>query len=133
VQITHGNFKGLAYQAQADHPDPDWTLFNVFHPSSSDYYMGMMGEDQKVTQLVNAQRRELDRQKRNNLLRDFQRYASTKMYYMPPPGDIRGFSMSQPWISNFNAQVLWLIASFGGAMESQTIYPYLWYDETKKS
>src|SRR6185503_884979 len=108
IQISKGNFKGVAFQAQADHPDPDWTLFNVFHPSAPDYYMGLQGEDKKITQLVNSQRRELDRNKRNEILKEFQRYAATKMYYMVPPGDIKTFVLTQPWVGNFSYNVNWL-------------------------
>jgi ABC-type transport system substrate-binding protein len=132
IQISKGNFKGVAYQAQADHPDPDWTLFNVFHPSASDFYMGLLGEDKNVTRLVNLQRRELDPSKRNELLKEFQRYVSTKMYYMAPPGDIKNFVLTQPWIGNLNYNVNWLVSSFGQAMESQTVYTHAWLDDSKK-
>jgi hypothetical protein len=72
-----------------------------------------------------------DRSKRNELLKEFQRYVSTNVLH-DATWDIKSFVLTQPWIGNLNYNVNWLVSSFGQAMESQTVYTHAWLDDSKK-
>jgi ABC-type transport system substrate-binding protein len=133
VRDVNGDFDGVGWTNQADHVDPDHTLYNVFHPSSpTTYYLGL-GEDKRMTQFINDQRKTVDPKKRAEILKDFQRYAATKMYLVPPPGDIKPFHLYQPWVGNFDYHVPWIAGAFAGGMDSQGLYTYRWLDESKRT
>ena len=130
VETVHGDFDGVAYQPYAEPPDYDFTMFVTHHPSATDFWM--KEEDPKITEFVIRQRQELDADKRAEILKDFQRYAATKMYYIPaPPGDWKPFSLHQPWLMNRGHHVGW-ISSAIGYLNSQEIDTYLWLDESKR-
>jgi ABC-type transport system substrate-binding protein len=74
----------------------------------------------------------VDRSKRNDILKDFQRYMGTKMYIVPMPGQWKTFTLSQPWVGNFGAFLPWLGPSLGGAGPSQTSYTYYWSDDSRR-
>ena len=122
-QNQKGDFKGMILLGQAESPDYDWVMYNTFYPESPNYFSKTL-VDQKIVQTIDAQRRELDKNKRHDLLRDFQRYMGTKMYILPMPGQWKTFTLSQPWVGNFGAFLPWLGPSLGGAGSSQTAYTH---------
>jgi peptide/nickel transport system substrate-binding protein len=129
-QVKKGDFKGVIYLGQAESPDFDWVMYNTFYKNSANFYSKT--EDPKVTQLIDGQRRENDHKKRDDLLKDFQRYVGSKMYVVPMPGTWKVFNLSQPWIGNYGYYIPWLGPTLGGAGPSQASYPYYWSDDSKR-
>ena len=101
IATSHGDFDGMGMKNYAEPPDYDFTHYLVFHPKSTDYFMGAFGEDKKMTDFVTRQRRELDPKKRAEIFKEYQKYAAETMYYIPePPGDWKSFTLTQPWVGN---------------------------------
>lgn len=79
--------------------DIDSNLFQWFHSSSKGNYSGM--KDRKLDSLIEAQRKESDPGKRNEIVREAVRYVNTEafdnvaMYY---PVEIQAW---QPWLKNY--------------------------------
>jgi peptide/nickel transport system substrate-binding protein len=130
VAVTQGNFDGMGMKNYAEPPDYDFTHYLVFHPKSTDFFMGALGEDAKMTDFVARQRRELDPKKRADIFKDYQRYAAQTMYYIPqPPGDWKSFSLAQPWVGNNAYFQPWVAGPFAAGQEVNT---YLWDDASKR-
>jgi peptide/nickel transport system substrate-binding protein len=130
VQSKRGAFDGVAYQPYAEPPDYDFTMYTNHHPKGPNYWM--QEEDPEITRFVEAQRRELDAERRADIFKDFQRYAATKMHYIPaPPGDWKDFSLAQPRLANFGAFVPW-IAGVANSIAAQELYTHWWADESKR-
>ena len=83
IRNTGGEFEGLSISFYFDHHDYDWTMYLMYNRESTDFWLGKSREDPKMTDLVNAQRRELDPQKRNSIFQDFVKYDIQQMYYIP--------------------------------------------------
>ena len=97
IRNTGGNFDGLSISFYFDHHDYDWTMYLMFNPSSTDFFLGKEREDPRMTELVNAQRRELDPEKRNTIFQDFVKYDIQQMYFMP-------YHFPQDWKPYYVAQ-----------------------------
>ena len=79
--------------------DIDSNLFQWFHSSSKGNYSGM--KDPKLNTLIEAQRKEADPGKRNEIVREAVRYINTEVYdnvalYYPVEGHAW-----QPWLKNY--------------------------------
>jgi peptide/nickel transport system substrate-binding protein len=129
-QTVQGDFEGVIFLGQAESPDYDWVMFNSFYKNSANFYSKV--EDPKITQYIVDQRRATDVKKREDILKDFQRYAARTMPMVPMPGEWKAYSLAQPWIGNFGYYLPWLAPSLGGASPSQTSNTYYWNDETKR-
>ena len=68
---------GVGIAFYNDHHDFDWTMFLKYHPTSTDFWMKAAGEDPKMTDFVNRQRRELDVKKREQIFQDYTKYFLT--------------------------------------------------------
>jgi ABC-type transport system substrate-binding protein len=131
VRDTHGDFEGLGLAFYNDHHDFDWTMFLKYHPTSTDFWMGMAGEDPKLTDFVNRQRRELDTEKREAIFQDFVKYDIEQLNYIPHfPADWKPYYIGQPWLGNWGWVQPYIEQYPNGAGQILTRY---WYDESKKS
>jgi peptide/nickel transport system substrate-binding protein len=83
IRNTGGEFEGLSISFYFDHHDYDWTMYLMYNRESTDFWLGKSREDPKMTDLVNAQRRELDEEKRKSIFQDFVKYDVQQMYYIP--------------------------------------------------
>ena len=73
-----GNFQ-LSGVGKALDPDAESYLFQVFYPKAGNNYGGV--DDPKLTEMINAQRREGDPKKRNAIIRDAVKYVNAEQYY----------------------------------------------------
>src|SRR5690606_38075516 len=100
IRNTGGDFEGHAIAFYFDHMDYDWTMYLAYHPSSTDFWMGVENEDPVMTDFVRRQRRELDPQKREAIFQEFVKYDIEKMYYMPYhyPANWLPYYIAHPWV-----------------------------------
>lgn len=130
VQVARAAFDGVAYQPYAEPPDYDFTMYTNHHPAGPNYWM--QEEDTTITDFVERQRRELDPDRRAEIFKDFQRYAATKMHYIPaPPGDWRDFRLAHQSLGNFGYYIPW-IAGVSNSIASQESYTYWWADAANR-
>jgi ABC-type transport system substrate-binding protein len=81
---------------------------------------------EETQRLIDAQRKELDDDKRLDILTDLQKEMASTMPAVPWPGIANGFNLAWPWMGNFNA----LTAKSTITAPSES-WPALWYDESK--
>jgi peptide/nickel transport system substrate-binding protein len=128
IDTVHGDFDGISIKNYVETTDWDYTIFLKYHPSSSDFWMGIGGEDPKMTDYVNRQRRELDPEKRIEILKEWQKYDAQQMYYIPnKPASWKPFYVAQPWVGNWGYFQPWVEAIVQG------VYNTYWIDESKKT
>ena len=84
--------------------------------------------DTKLDDIIDRQRRELDRNKRLEILREFQRYEATQMHSIISPGEALSFTLAWPWLAN---RGVYSVSEANSAHQESTIY--LWYDAGKKT
>jgi ABC-type transport system substrate-binding protein len=103
IRNTHGEFDGFSSAFYFDHHDYDWTMYLMYNPQSTDFWLGKEREDPHLTELVNAQRRELDTQKRNQIFQEFVKYDVGQMNYLPYhwPQDWKPYYIAQPRIGGW--------------------------------
>jgi peptide/nickel transport system substrate-binding protein len=132
IRNTGGNFEGHSIAFYFDHHDYDWTMYLMYNPQSTDFWLGKEREDPKMTDFVNRQRRELDPKKREKIFQDFVKYDIEKMYFMPYhfPMDFKPYFVGQPWLGGWGWYQPYIEQYPNGAGQILTQY---WYDESKKS
>jgi peptide/nickel transport system substrate-binding protein len=103
IRNTGGNFEGLSISFYFDHHDYDWTMYLMYNPASTDFFLGKEREDPHMTDLVNAQRRELDPEKRKQIFQEFVKYDIQQMYFMPYhyPTDWQPYYIAKPRIGGW--------------------------------
>jgi hypothetical protein len=121
----------VAYVGWGENADPEHTIGGIFAPNAAPNMQIGLGEDKELNRLVLGQVREIDRNKRVQMLKDVQKYLATKMYALPQPGDFLPFRLYQPWAMNAGYFVSPIVHP---VMEniSQTELTYRWIDKTKK-
>jgi len=133
--FTKGNFKGMAWGPQSGFQDVDGIIFNMLHPDGTRNHSkinvpgGTLFQDGgRLTALVEAQRTEVDENKRKQIIHDIQRYASDQMLYVPmvATANFSGFNLTWPWVRNTRA---FRSLTYGLAAEA---YAHWWIDEPKK-
>ena len=131
VRNTGGDFDGHAIAFYFDHMDYDWTMYLAYHPSSTDFWMGVENEDPVMTDFVRRQRRELDPEKRAAIFQDFVRYDIDKMYYMPYhyPANWKPYYIAHPWVGGWGWHQPYIEQYPFGAGQFHSKY---WFDESKK-
>jgi ABC-type transport system substrate-binding protein len=96
--------------------NPPQCLFRTVHP----WYT-------RIQSLIEAQRVELDEEKRKSILDDLQKEMALQMPAVPWPGIASGFSLAWPQMSNFGTYT----AKSSITAPSET-WPGLWLDESKR-
>jgi ABC-type transport system substrate-binding protein len=93
-----GKGNGMVYGLQTDLTDPDLLLTRMFDPASN--LNNSHVNDTQITQLLAAQRKEFDAEKRKQIVWDIQRRNAEMMYYVP---GVKGFTYNalQPAVKNF--------------------------------
>jgi ABC-type transport system substrate-binding protein len=130
VRNTGGDFEGAGIAFYFDHHDFDWTMMLKYHPKSTDFWMKIAGEDPKMTDFVNRQRRELDTKKRETIFQDFTKYDIEKMNYIPHfPADWKPYYIAQPWLGGFGWHQPYIEQYPNGAGQIHNNY---WFDASKK-
>jgi peptide/nickel transport system substrate-binding protein len=117
-----GEFEGVMSMWQTPFPEAGSypkRNFNVEDPLNSSRV-----DDPEIWDLTIRQDRELDFEKRRELMFEIQRLSDAKMYYIPMTyGGGTGFSLAQPWIKNVG---VYRTQGYGGAAETR---PYRWIDQ----
>jgi ABC-type transport system substrate-binding protein len=131
VRDSGGNFEGVGLAFYNDHHDFDWTLALKYLPKSTDFWMKMLGEDPKMTDLFNRQRRELDIKKREKIFQDYSKYAVQQMYHVPHyPAGWKPYFIAQPWLGGWGWHQPYIEQYLQGAGQWYTSF---WYDPSKKT
>jgi peptide/nickel transport system substrate-binding protein len=113
-------YEGIVIGAISALPDIDGTLFSNFHPSGIKSWWGP--GDAEMERLIEAQRREQNRETRIDLLKEFQRYTATKMFCLISPGQALSFNLAQPSVGNFG---VWTVQE--AQSDHQETKVHLWY------
>jgi hypothetical protein len=93
--------------------------------------MRIAGEDPRMTDFVNRQRRELDQKKREAIFQDFVKYDVGQMYYMPHfPADWKPYYVGHPWVGGFGWLQPYIEQYLQGPGQWQSAF---WFDASKKS
>jgi peptide/nickel transport system substrate-binding protein len=96
---TDGRYDGTQLQTCAAGSEIDYHLFRDFHNGRPG---GVPFPDPRMDQLAEAQRHELDFDRRVSLIQDFQRYQAQKFYIVPGRSLYTTFSFRWPWLHNSN-------------------------------
>jgi ABC-type transport system substrate-binding protein len=128
IYYGKGDFKGIAIGASTQYPDVDGYMFAYYHTTGARQKVAFQGKngDAKSDSLIEAQRKELDANKRIAIIQDWQRYMATKMLMIPFPGQAETFTLSWPWTGNFG---VWRAWDAENAADETTIYT--WFDKAK--
>ncbi len=126
------DFKGIAVAATTDYPgDPDGHIFAYYHSKGSRQKVAFKGTDTidaKSDKMIEDQRREMDPQKRMQMIKDWQKYVATTMPTIPFPSTTTGtsFTFYWPWAGNSGVHRAW-------DTESQRFSQaeHLWFDKSK--
>jgi ABC-type transport system substrate-binding protein len=131
VRNVGGDFDGHSTAFYFDHMDYDWTMYLAYHPSSTDFWMGVANEDPKMTDFVRRQRRELDQEKREAIFQEFLRYDIEKLYYMPYhyPANWLPYYVAHPWVGGWGWHQPYIEQYPFGAGQ---FHSQFWFDESKK-
>jgi ABC-type transport system substrate-binding protein len=124
-----GDFKGITVGASTTYPDIDGYLFNYYYSKGGRQktaYKGQNG-DARSDSLIEAQRKELDANKRVEIVKEWQRYMATKFLMIPYPGQSPAYSLAWPWVMNRGAFRDYQAAE-NAAQESLI---HWWFDKTK--
>ena len=119
-------FDGITLSLTTLFPDVDGYLFAMEH--SKGQYNQRPTVDAKMEKLIEDQRREFDPNRRADLIKEYQRYAATKMYGTPVSGQALGFGLNWPWVGNAGVYNSW--AADTGWQETAI---YTWYDKSKRA
>jgi hypothetical protein len=78
-------------------------MYLMYNRESTDFWLGKEREDPKQTELVNAQRRELDPEKRKQIFQEFVKYDIGQMYYLPYhfPQDWKPYAIGRPTVGSW--------------------------------
>ncbi len=95
------DYRGLAlvHPGFGGNKDNDISLYNSYHTGSGSNFRGI--KDTQLESLIDQQRRELDVEKRKNLMYDIQKYLAKTMYLIPTEGVADSFYFRWPWVRNY--------------------------------
>ncbi|HXH22839.1 MAG TPA: ABC transporter substrate-binding protein [Dehalococcoidia bacterium] len=120
----NGRYDGIAQGSANTYPEIDGHVQAYFHSKSIRVWHGY--EDATLDSLIEQQRKELNRERRIELLKEFQRHTAKTMPSLIAPGAALGFAnMAWPFVGNY---LLWR-----GAGSGQQTYMYRWYDQSKRT
>jgi ABC-type transport system substrate-binding protein len=94
-----GQFTGVQTASSGSGRNVDYLMFRHYHSAREG---GVAFPDPKVDAFAEAQRKEVDFEKRNELLREVQRYLSRWFYQNPGRSVFTTFSFRWPWVHNTN-------------------------------
>ncbi len=116
---------GMCASQTIPYPDVDGHLFAIYHQGGAFYRMPT--PDLQMEALVERQRKELDRNKRFDIIKEFQRYMARKMYEIPINADSLGLNLSWPALANYGVFSTW----DGGSAKQEAELQY-WADKSKR-
>lgn len=131
LHLSNGMFEGIASLGAGSAADPDFIFSARYLEGSA--YSHFPGPLPTIQPLLDKQRKELDPERRTDIIRQIQEELASEMPTIPHPGLGLGLNIAWPWLANFGAIVPW-----GGdpaAVDGLkgTISQHYWYDESKRS
>ncbi len=121
-------FNGVTLSLTTTFPDVDAYVFAMDHSKGQYIRRPESMYDARMDEILEKERREFDFKKRMDLVKEYQRYAASKMYDFPVSGQALGFALNWPWVGNAGVYNAW--AQDAAAQTSTT---YLWYDKSKRA
>ncbi len=96
------NYKGLAlvHPGFGGNGDNDLSLYGTFDSAAGLGWRGI--KDPQLETMIDNQRRELDTEKRKNLMYDIQKYLAKTMPLIPTEGVADSFYFRYPWVHNYS-------------------------------
>jgi ABC-type transport system substrate-binding protein len=126
TRLTGGHdFEGVADVGVTSFPEVDSWFSTHFIPGGTFYSFEEEyppANDRWFT-LLKQQQVEQDRKKRADIIKDWQRYAASKMYVIPGIGQAQTFQLGWPYAGNFGA-----FATRGDSPGTEVV---LWLDRSK--
>jgi peptide/nickel transport system substrate-binding protein len=119
-----GDFDGLSWVPGGGRSAIGQFLQTFYHSSGQGNIPP--GVDPHLDSLVEKQARELDKNKRTELIHEIQRYNAKEMKLVPYSHAVPGFALAWPWVGNFGAFVPW-----PGSEVQQNVYVHTWIDPAK--
>lgn len=109
--LVEFNYSGII-PASLHGGDMDYFLYNLYHSNGA---QNGPWSDARIDALIEAQRREMDVNRRNEIIKEFQRYIATKFYNLiPADGEIPTYTAQWPWVRNLSYSAtdghLWWLA-----------------------
>lgn len=128
IYYGKGDFKGIAVGASTEYPDVDGYMFAYYHTQGPRQKVAFMaqGGDAKSDGLIEAQRKELDFNKRIAIIKEWQSYMATKFLMVPFPGQATTYSLYWPWIGNVG-----VYRAYQAETSPDETLPMLWFDKSK--
>jgi ABC-type transport system substrate-binding protein len=110
----------------ASYPDMDLFMWAVYTPSGRNAWVH--DPIPGVQELMEKHRRELDDDKRFDILYEIQQKLAVEMPVIPRAGLAEGFDLAWPWLGNYQAIQQWNTNSRGSEL-----YTRYWYDKSKET
>jgi ABC-type transport system substrate-binding protein len=123
-----GRFVGIAVGPVQAGPDVDSQIAGRLLPDTDRTGNIMLGDNATLRKFIDDQRKELDFEKRKQIIYELQRYCAKKQIFLQDAGEALGYTLAWPWLGNFRVFRTWT----GGA-ESTEVDPHLWVDESKRT
>ncbi len=111
----------MVWGLETPYQEPHDYLFNMYHPNGTRNHGGKI-DDPKLTEMIEAQMKNLDRDARTKQIKEIQQYIAEKQYYVFGVAGNTTIA-SQPWVKNFYYQT-----DYGRGGE---YVPRLWLDGKK--
>jgi peptide/nickel transport system substrate-binding protein len=99
---VEGRYDGTQQQSGAAGNNIDYVLFRDYHRTAQGGGVAPPFPDTKIDAYAEAQRRELDFEKRNAIIKETQLYLAEKMFLVPGRSLHTTFSFRWPWLHNSN-------------------------------
>jgi ABC-type transport system substrate-binding protein len=94
------DFSGISVQhPEFPYNEVDSELFNWYHSRGARSKTPPVN-DTELDNMIMRQRREIDDDRRTQVIHDIQRYMADKMWILPGDGVSGGFGFQQPWLMN---------------------------------
>jgi ABC-type transport system substrate-binding protein len=128
---AHGNFDGIAPDPSGSFPDIELQLDNNYQPGAKNDVIGDWGNVPGLQDIMDRLRNELDPNKRNDIVKEFQKFMAVQMPAVPYPGLASVFDLYWPWVGNAGVYLAFGSTVPGAADSPAESDIYLWYDKSK--
>src|SRR5439155_6776289 len=125
----HGQYEGISPEPSGGWPDADMHIWALYMPGGRNDYV--YKPVPKADDLAKQHRQEFDRNKRLNIVHDWQKAMAVEMPTIPVPwtgsqGGFATYAFHWPWLANLGG----VMPPITIAQEADTQQHY-WYDKSK--
>jgi peptide/nickel transport system substrate-binding protein len=123
------NYDGLAMLPSSAGPDIDTHFASKYTVNGRATYIAEpLGP---ITELITAQRKEFDTNKRNAIIKDIQKQLAMQMAAVPVGGLSLDFALQWPYLGNRGWFLEFTGTPNGPGAAATELYPYFWLDKSK--